>query len=39
MPEFARGDWMFHITADPEADEGKRISLTTVHPGNYFPVY
>lgn len=35
----ARGDWIFHITADPEAPEGERISLTTVDPGSYFPVY
>ncbi len=32
-----RGDWVFHITADPAAPEGKRISLTAVHPGSYFP--
>lgn len=28
----ARGDWCFHLTADPEADEGKRLSLTPVQP-------
>lgn len=34
-----RGDWLFHITADPEKPEGSRISLTTLDPGSYFPVY
>lgn len=28
----ARGDWAFHLTADPSAEEGKRISLTQVQP-------
>lgn len=28
----ARGDWCFHLTADPEAEEGKRLSLTPVQP-------
>lgn len=34
-----RGDWIFHLTADPEKPEGRRISLTTVDPASYFPVY
>lgn len=28
----ARGDWAFHLTADPEAADGKRLSLTPVAP-------
>lgn len=28
----ARGDFAFHMTADPEAEEGSRISLTPVQP-------
>lgn len=28
----ARGDWCFHMTADPLAEEGKRLSLTPVQP-------
>lgn len=35
----ARGDFMLHITADPDKPEGTRISITSVHPGAYFPVY
>ena len=34
-----RGDWVLHITADPNASEGSRVSLNVVHPGSYFPVY
>lgn len=28
----ARGDWCFHMTADPDAEQGKRLSLTPVAP-------
>lgn len=35
----ARGDWIFHITADPARDEGRRISINTVDPGAYFPEF
>src|SRR6185312_9566561 len=28
-----RGDFVLHMTADPDKPEGKRISLTSVHPG------
>lgn len=28
----ARGDFFFHLTADPEEEEGKRLSLTSVPP-------
>lgn len=34
-----RGDWIFHITADPAKPDGSRISLTSVDPGAYFPIY
>ena len=34
-----RGDWVFHITADPAKLPGQRISVHTVHPGNYYPIY
>lgn len=28
----ARGDWCFHMTGDPEKEEGQRLSLTPVQP-------
>lgn len=34
-----QGDWLWHIIADPAKPAGKRLSLTTVDPGAYFPVY
>lgn len=34
-----RGDWLWHIVADPEKPEGSRISIYTVDPGSWFPVY
>lgn len=34
-----RGDWVFHITGDPDELEGSRISLTAVDPASYFPVF
>lgn len=34
-----RGDFVFHMTANPLKSEGTRISLTTIHPGNVFPIY
>lgn len=34
-----RGDWAWHITADPNKPEGTRVSLETIHPGNVYPVY
>lgn len=33
-----RGDFVFHITADPTKAEGSRISINSVLPHNYFPV-
>lgn len=34
-----RGDWLLHLTADPEMPEGRRLSLVSVDPGAYFPDY
>jgi len=34
-----RGDWIFHITADPLREQGSRVSLTSVDPASYFPEY
>lgn len=34
-----KGDWLFHITADPEALPERRVSLTTLDPAVYFPEY
>jgi len=34
-----RGDWLFHIMADPERVEGARVSIFAQHPGTYFPVF
>ena len=33
-----RGDWAFHITADPTKPEGERISIDTLHPGMVWKV-
>ncbi len=33
-----RGDWAFHVTADPEKAEGRRISIYTVDPAAIFYV-
>jgi hypothetical protein len=34
-----RGDWLWHITADTEKEQGSRLRILPVHPGNYFPVF
>ena len=34
-----RGDWVLHLTADPDQEDGKRVSLTSVDPAAYFPIY
>lgn len=34
-----RGDWLWHITADPNKPQGSRLKLMPIHPGNYFPVF
>lgn len=35
----ARGDWVFHMTADPNKEPGHRISLVSVDPGQWIPIY
>lgn len=35
----ARGDSALHITADPEKEEGHRVSIETLHPGTVRRVY
>lgn len=35
----ARGDFVMHLTADPNKAEGTRISLNSVDPSMVFPVY
>lgn len=35
----ARGDYFFHMTADPRKPEGTRISLNSVDPSSVFPIY
>lgn len=34
-----RGDWAWHIWADPEREEGSRISVYQIDPGSLFPIY
>lgn len=34
-----RGDWCFRIEVDPERLEGSRLSISSVDPGRYYPVY
>lgn len=34
-----RGDWLFHITANPTKAEGSRISINSIDPACYFPEY
>jgi hypothetical protein len=33
------GDWLWHIVADVEKEQSKRISLLTVKASSYFPVF
>jgi hypothetical protein len=35
----ARGDWIFHLTADPKKPAGSRISLTVLEPMDVFPIW
>lgn len=35
----ARGDWIFHLTANPNKPEGSRISLNGVDPSSVFPIW
>lgn len=34
-----RGDWLLHMTADPALPEGRRISIVSVDPSSYFPIW
>lgn len=34
-----RGDWAWHVLADPNKPEGSRISILPVDPASYFPVF
>lgn len=33
-----RGDWCWHVTADPTKPQGSRISITSIDPASYFPI-
>lgn len=33
-----RGDWLWHITADPAKLEGRRLTIRPIDPGTYFPI-
>lgn len=34
-----RGDWLWHIVADPSKPAGTRISIYPLDPGSYFPIW
>jgi hypothetical protein len=34
-----QGDWVWHITANPNKTLGSRLSMNVVDPGYYFPVF
>jgi hypothetical protein len=34
-----RGDWLFHVIGNPAKPQGRRITIETIDPGAYFPVY
>lgn len=34
-----RGDWVFHVYADPNKPEGSRVSVKAIDPASWFPVY
>lgn len=34
-----RGDWVFHLTANPTKPEGSRLSLNSIDPACYFPQF
>lgn len=34
-----RGDWLWHIVADPNKPEGSRIAIHPLDPGSYFPIW
>lgn len=33
-----RGDWLFHLSADPNKPQGSRISIHALTPASYFPL-
>jgi hypothetical protein len=33
-----RGDWLFHLSADPKKPPGSRISIHALNPNTYFPL-
>lgn len=33
-----KGDWVFHMTGDPDKPPTRRLSLTSVDPASYFPI-
>lgn len=35
----ARGDFILHVTADPSKPELRRISISSIDPARYFPIY
>lgn len=34
-----RGDWLWHVVADPAKPLGRRLTIRALDPGSYFPVY
>lgn len=34
-----RGDWVWQITANPDKPQGSRITLRSIDPGSYFPIF
>lgn len=34
-----RGDWMWHVVADPLKPQGSRISVHALDPASYFPIW
>lgn len=35
----ARGDFVYHMTANPQKANGLRLSLTSIYPGSVFPIW
>jgi hypothetical protein len=33
-----RGDWLWHVTADPNKPQGARLSIVAIDPSMYFPI-
>lgn len=34
-----RGDWLFHLYADPQLPQGSRLSIFALDPSKFFPIY